>query len=95
MVGDKKMISESEVEHIGELADIGISKEELDEFTSQFNDILDYFDILDQVEAGTPKETGLYNVFRDDELEPSLPQDEVLGNAGETEDGYFRAPRVM
>jgi aspartyl-tRNA(Asn)/glutamyl-tRNA(Gln) amidotransferase subunit C len=89
------MISEREVEHIAELADIGIEKEELDEFTGQFNDILDYFDILDQVEAGTGVETDLYNVFRDDEVTPSLPPDEVLGNAGEKEDGFFRAPRVM
>jgi len=89
------MISEREVEHIAELADIGISKEELDEFTGQFNDILDYFDILDQVEAGAAVETGLYNVFRDDEVAPSLPPEEVLGNAGEKEDGFFRAPRVM
>ena len=89
------MISEREVEHIAELADIGISKEELDEFTGQFNDILDYFDILDQVEAGAGAETGIYNVFRDDEVAPSLPPDEVLGNAGEKEDGFFRAPRVM
>lgn len=89
------MISEREVEHIAELADIGISKEELDEFTGQFNDILDYFDILDQVETGAGVETGLYNVFRDDEVKPSLPQDDVLGNADENEDGFFRAPRVM
>ncbi|KQC02979.1 MAG: glutamyl amidotransferase [Methanolinea sp. SDB] len=89
------MISERDVLHIAELADIGITREELDEFTGQFNDILDYFDILDQVEAGAGAETGLYNVFRDDEVVPSLPPDEILGNAGETEDDFFRAPRVM
>ncbi|HUU74664.1 MAG TPA: Asp-tRNA(Asn)/Glu-tRNA(Gln) amidotransferase subunit GatC [Methanoregulaceae archaeon] len=89
------MISERDVKHIAELADIGISGEELDEFTVQFNDILDYFDILDQVEAEATKETDLYNVFREDVVTPSLPQEEVLCNAGEKEDGFFRAPRVM
>jgi aspartyl-tRNA(Asn)/glutamyl-tRNA(Gln) amidotransferase subunit C len=89
------MVSENDVEHIAELADIGISREELAEFTGQFNEILDYFDILDQVEAAVAWEQDLANIFREDEIEPSLTQEEVLSNAGETEDGFFRAPRVM
>lgn len=89
------MVSENDVEHIAELADIGISREELAEFTGQFNEILDYFDILDQVEAAVAWEQDLANIFREDEIEPSLSQEEVLSNARETEDGFFRAPRVM
>jgi aspartyl-tRNA(Asn)/glutamyl-tRNA(Gln) amidotransferase subunit C len=89
------MISERDVEHIAMLADIGIEKEELDEFTDQFHAILDYFDILDRVEGGIELEQDLYNVLRDDVVEPSLPQDEVLRNTREAEDGFFRAPRVM
>lgn len=89
------MVSENDVEHIAELADIGISREEVAEFTGQFNEILDYFDILDQVEAAVAWEQDLANIFREDEIEPSLSQEEVLSNARETEDGFFRAPRVM
>lgn len=89
------MVSENDVEHIAELADIGISREELAEFTGQFNEILDYFDILDQVEAAVAWEQDLANIFREDDIEPSLTQEEVLSNARETEDGFFRAPRVM
>ena len=89
------MVSEKDVEHIAELADIGISSEELAEFTSQFNEILDYFDILDKVEATEAWDQDLANIFREDEIEPSLPKEEVLANSQETEDGFFRAPRVM
>jgi len=89
------MVSEKDVAHIAELADIGIGKEELAEFTGRFNEILDYFDILDQVEQGSPGETDLVNVFRDDIVEESLPSDDVLANTREKEDGFFRAPRVM
>ena len=42
-------------------ADIGIIKEELDEFTVQFNKILDYFDILDQSRARA-------DMFRNDSM---------------------------
>jgi aspartyl-tRNA(Asn)/glutamyl-tRNA(Gln) amidotransferase subunit C len=89
------MVSEKDVAHIAGLADIGIEKEELAEFTGRFNEILDYFDVLDQVEPGSRGETDLVNVFRDDVVEASLPEDEVLANTREKEDGFFRAPRVM
>jgi aspartyl-tRNA(Asn)/glutamyl-tRNA(Gln) amidotransferase subunit C len=89
------MVSERDVLHIAELADIGIDKEELAEFTGRFNEIIDYFDILDQVSAGEIRETALVNVFREDVVEPSLTKDEVLANTLDSEDGFFRAPRVM
>ncbi len=89
------MVSERDIEHIADLADIGIIKEELDEFTVQFNRILDYFDILDTVDGNCGYEQERYNVLREDVACPSLPQEDALKNAGETEDGFFKAPRVM
>ncbi|MDV4343360.1 Asp-tRNA(Asn)/Glu-tRNA(Gln) amidotransferase subunit GatC [Methanoculleus sp. YWC-01] len=89
------MITESDIEHIAELADIGISKDEVPEFTTQFNAILDYFEVLDTVEGISAPDTGLVNVFRDDETRPGLSQDEALANAGSTENGFIKAPRVM
>ncbi len=89
------MITKEDVEHIAQLADIGIAPEDVEEFTRQFNAILEYFDILDQVPGQTEKGMMEHNIFRDDEVTPSLPQEEVLGNAPATEDGFFRAPRVM
>jgi len=89
------MVSERDIEHIAGLADICIVKEELDEFTVQFNRILDYFDILDKVEGDCVYEQDRYNVLREDVISPSLSQEDALKNAGETEDGFFKAPRVM
>ena len=89
------MITESDIEHIAELADIGISKDEVPEFTTQFNAILDYFEVLDTVEGESAPDAGAVNVFRDDEPRPGLSQEEVLANAGSTEDGFIKAPRVM
>jgi aspartyl-tRNA(Asn)/glutamyl-tRNA(Gln) amidotransferase subunit C len=77
------------------LADIGITQEELEEFTHQFNNILDYFDILDQV----PEEENVRllecNIFREDEVTPALPLQETIMNAPAEEEGFVRAPRVM
>jgi aspartyl-tRNA(Asn)/glutamyl-tRNA(Gln) amidotransferase subunit C len=89
------MITEREIEGISQLADISITREELETFTTQFNAILEYFDILDQVPGESAGGGDLFNILRDDTPEPMLPQDAVLSNAPETEDGFIKAPRVM
>ncbi|MFA5331607.1 MAG: Asp-tRNA(Asn)/Glu-tRNA(Gln) amidotransferase subunit GatC [Methanoregula sp.] len=89
------MVSEKDVEHIGELADIGIDAAELATFTGQFNAIVEYFDVLDTVHGDGAATRDLYNILRDDEVEPSLPQDVAIQNAGAKEDGFIKAPRVM
>jgi aspartyl-tRNA(Asn)/glutamyl-tRNA(Gln) amidotransferase subunit C len=35
------------------------------------------------------------NVFRADELRPSLTQAEVLSNAPEPQSGHFKVPKIM
>ncbi|MDD4137259.1 MAG: Asp-tRNA(Asn)/Glu-tRNA(Gln) amidotransferase subunit GatC [Methanoregula sp.] len=89
------MVSEKDVQHIAELADVGISPEELGTFTHQFNAIIEYFDTLDRVEGDLSITHELYNILREDEVTPSLPQEEVLWNAPAQEDGFIKAPRVM
>jgi len=89
------MVSEKDVQHIAGLADVGISAEELGTFTHQFNAILEYFDILDRVEGTGQTERDLYNVLREDLVEPSLSQEDVLKNAPFKEDGFIKAPKVM
>jgi aspartyl-tRNA(Asn)/glutamyl-tRNA(Gln) amidotransferase subunit C len=89
------MVTEQDVQHIAELADVGINTGELDTFTHQFNAILEYFDTLDKVKGDQAVMQDLYNVMREDEIEPSLPQEDVLGNAPAKEDGFIKAPRVM
>jgi len=89
------MVTEQDVQHIAELADVGIDKDELGTFTLQFNAILNYFDLLDTVKGSMAEEDRLFNVLREDEIEPSLPQEDVLRNAPAREDGFIKAPRVM
>lgn len=89
------MVNENEVLHIAELADIGISSSELGKFTEHFNAILEYFDILDTLEVTGPLERPLVNIFREDEVRPSISQEEALRNSHNPEDGYIRAPKVI
>jgi aspartyl-tRNA(Asn)/glutamyl-tRNA(Gln) amidotransferase subunit C len=89
------MISPEDVEKIAQLADIGLAKDRLSEFTREFNAILEYFDLLDTVREEAGAEGGEINVMREDEITPSLPPEEVLSLTREPEEGFIRAPRVM
>lgn len=89
------MITEDEVRHISALADLTVPESEIVKFTESFNAILEYFDILDTLEIDGKLERRLVNVFRDDEPEASLPQEDALRNSHDPEDGYIRAPKVV
>jgi len=86
-------VDPDEVEHVAELARVNLDPDERERFTEQFADILSSFETLDEVPEVEP-ETELTNVMRPDEIETSLDQDEALENAPESEDGFFKGPRV-
>ena len=87
-------IDAEDVKDVSELARVTVTDEEAEEFVEEFNDVLGYFETLDNVPEDVESEDDLENVMRADEPEPSLPQDEALENADETEDGYFVGPTV-
>ncbi len=86
-------VDAEEVRHVAELARVDLDDEEVERFSEQFGEILAAFEALDEVRA-VEAEPDLVNVFRPDEEREGLDQAEALANAPETEDGYFRGPRV-
>ena len=92
------MITEKDVLHIADLAKIEISEDEVQKFKEDFKSILDYFNILDEVEENVEPSfqvLPLTNVFRKDEVKESLPREDVLRNPKHVEDGYIKGPRVV
>jgi len=95
----KRRISKKEVEHIAWLARIELSEEEKALFTEQFNEILDYFEKIDEVETEEVSPTyhvlDLVNVYREDEVLSSLSIEEALKNAPKKEKQFLKAPRIV
>ncbi|HPY59146.1 MAG TPA: Asp-tRNA(Asn)/Glu-tRNA(Gln) amidotransferase subunit GatC [Methanospirillum sp.] len=89
------MVTTDDVRKIANLADIGLDDEEISEFAKQCSGILEYFAVLDTLDQDKPLVHERYNILREDEVLPSLSQEESLQNAGLKEKGYFKAPRVM
>ena len=95
----RQHLSKKEVEHIAWLAHIELSDKEKALFTEQFNEILDYFKKIDNVDAEGVEPTyhvlDLKNVSRTDETTPSLPIEEALRNAPKKENKFIKAPRIV
>ena len=88
-----------EVRHIARLARLGLTEAELDKFGEQLSNILENFEILQQVDTGdippTAQSITLQNVTRDDEVVPSLPPEDILANAPRREGNCFRVRAVL
>ena len=95
----RQHLSKKEVEHIAWLAHIELSDKEKSLFTEQFNEILDYFKKIDEVDTEGVEPTyhvlDLKNVSRTDETTPSLPMEEALRNAPKKEKKFIKAPRII
>jgi len=91
--GDEPAVTGEEVRKVADLARVDLTDEEVEQFAEQFEDVLADFETLDEVPE-VESEPELVNVMRADEVEEGLSQAEALENASETEDGYFKGPRV-
>jgi aspartyl-tRNA(Asn)/glutamyl-tRNA(Gln) amidotransferase subunit C len=90
---DEPAVTGEEVRKVADLARVDLTDEEVEEFAEQFEAVLADFETLDEVPE-VEDEPDLVNVMRADEVEEGLTQEEALSNASETEDGYFKGPRV-
>jgi aspartyl-tRNA(Asn)/glutamyl-tRNA(Gln) amidotransferase subunit C len=92
-------ISRDEVKHVANLARLRFDEEELEKFTDQLNAILTYIDKLNELDTSEVEPTyhvlDLVNVFREDQVQPSLPRQAALANAPERADGFFQVPRII
>ena len=92
-------LTREEVEHIGQLARLGLTEDEVAKFQGQLSEILTHFDALQELDTEdvppTPYPLPLDNVMRADVAKDSLSQDDVLANAPHAEDGAFRVRVVL
>jgi aspartyl-tRNA(Asn)/glutamyl-tRNA(Gln) amidotransferase subunit C len=92
-------ITRAEVEHLARLARLALPADELEHYAGQLDVILSSVASISDVAAADVPPTShplpLTNVFRADEVRPSLDRAEVLGQAPAAEDGRFRVPRIL
>ena len=92
-------LSRDEVQHIALLAKLGLSEAEIEKFRLQLSDILENFEILRQADTSnlppTTQSTVLQNVLRHDEIKASYPVEDILANAPQQNNNYFKVQAVL
>ena len=88
-----------DIEKVAKLARLELSKEEKEIFGNQLEQILTHMEQLNRLDTTGVDPTShaipIHNVFREDEVKPSYPQEDVLGIASEQEVGHFKVPRII
>jgi aspartyl-tRNA(Asn)/glutamyl-tRNA(Gln) amidotransferase subunit C len=92
-------LTQDEVRHVAELAKLRLTDAEIEQYTDQLSDILEYAAIIQEVDTSsvppTPYVLPLSNVMRADEPRPSLSNEEALANAPDSAGGFFRVRAVF
>ena len=92
-------LSEKDVDYVARLARLEISGEEKALYTAQLAKILGHAQDLNAVDtskvAPTTHVLPLHNVTRKDEIQPSMPREEILSNAPDKSKGCFRVPKII
>ena len=92
-------ISRDEVAHVARLANLQLTDEQLDSFTTQLGAVLEHARDVEALDVSDVEPTAhpfeLVNVLRPDQVRPTLDRDEVMAQAPASEDGQFRVPPVL
>jgi aspartyl-tRNA(Asn)/glutamyl-tRNA(Gln) amidotransferase subunit C len=92
-------LSRADVEHVGYLARLGLTEQELARLEGQLNHIVDQYAIFAQLDtddiAPTAQTIELENILREDVARESLPVEDVLRNAAETDGEFIVVPAIL
>ena len=92
-------LTRDDVVKVATLARLKLSESEIERFTSQLGQVLEYIDVLNEIDTDDVEPMAhaaeLRNVFRDDNPRQSLPREKALANAPQTEGLFFHVPRIL
>lgn len=87
------------VRHLASLARIQVSDAEVDRFTEQLSVIVDAVAAITKAVEGDIPATShpipMANVFREDEVLPSLTQEQALSGAPDSAQGRFKVNAIL
>jgi aspartyl-tRNA(Asn)/glutamyl-tRNA(Gln) amidotransferase subunit C len=93
----EQKITLEDVKHVAKLSRLALSDAELQRFTAQLESILEYVAKIWQLDVSDVEPMAhalpLHNVLREDVVQPSLPVEQVLSNAPQTDGPFFTSPR--
>lgn len=92
-------LTRADVEKVALLGRLKLTDAELDAYTNSLGQIIEYVERLNEVPTDDVEPmvhaVELSNVFRPDEVRPSLPRREALANAPKSDGSFFLVPQIL
>jgi aspartyl-tRNA(Asn)/glutamyl-tRNA(Gln) amidotransferase subunit C len=92
-------ISLDQVRHVAKLARLALREDQLSKIAPQLGAILQYIEQINKIDKSGVEPMAhalpLHNVLREDVVEASLPLEEVLKNAPDTDGPFFKVPKII
>ena len=88
-----------EVQKVALLGRLKLSEAEVADYTLKLGQVLGYVEVLNEVDTENVEPlvhaVELTNVFRADEVRPSLPPTDALANAPKTDGRFYLVPQIL
>lgn len=93
-------LTREDVLHLAKLAKLTLSEEEVNRYTTELGEVLNYVEQLQKVDVGgldpTYQVTGLENVTRGDEVSGQQNLKKLMKNTPQlSDDGHIKVKRVL
>ncbi len=92
------MLDRAQVQKVAHLARLQLTPEEEEKFTTQLSSILDYFELLSELDVTdvrpTTRAIEVSNVMRVDREQPYSRED-ILNGAPDREGEFFKVPKIV
>ena len=92
-------MSQIDIKHVAKLARLHLTEEESKNLSGQLSQILGFVENLKEVNVEGVEPTShplkISNVFRPDEITPSLPIEEFLRHSPKAKGRFFEVPKII
>ena len=91
-------ITVKDVEHVAKLARLELTEKKKKKFTRQLGDVLKYVDQMNEVDTANVEPLShpidFVNVMRDDVVHYEQTKEQLMANAPDEENGFFKVPKI-
>lgn len=92
------MITIKDVEHVAKLARLELTDAEKELYTKQLGDVLQYVNQMNEVDTSNiepmTQVVDFVNVMREDKVVYEQTKEELMKNAPEQGNGFFKVPKI-
>lgn len=92
-------IDKNQIIKTAKLARLELSDKEMDEFSVQLNDIIEYVEKINRLDTSDVKPADhiidVSNVLREDSVNESIPRSAIEKTAPSFDNGFFIVPKII